>query len=316
LERFFKTIKAMVNSIPGKGILSSFMLLSSIFAPFSSFPPLHTYITSGRDKGLYVLLSGVIATFLLGGVEAGIIYVVVIVLCSVVTAELLLSKCSFGKTVFYGSIIMIGIYAFVMVLYSLIFSVNIMEFMNVRISEALTYIEASNPEIVTQMLRESGMTRQELITSIVVKVPSAVVLGIVLLLFINLVMMTRFDRRLSDSLSIQSLYNFKVSDHFIWPTIAFGALFVFTGSELNTSVALKTIAILLFKSILIVYFFQGLAIMYLYLTNGIKSLFFRSLLFSVIIVFAYIFITVIGFFDTWFDFRKHIKSKDDKGEIK
>jgi uncharacterized protein YybS (DUF2232 family) len=97
-----------------------------------------------------------------------------------------------------------------------------------------------------------------------------------------------------------ALDHWKAPEHLVWGVIACGGLL------LVPSLATKTIGLSGLILLMIVYFFQGIAIMAFYLHKKQVPRLARAMLYGLVGVQQLIMlaVVVIGFFDTWFNFRK------------
>ena len=308
MHRFF-------SSVVGKGFTSSILLLSSFFAFFSAAPAVTTYVGESRQRGLLVLVIGAILTFILGGVPAGLIYVAMVVLCSIVMGELTRAKVSFGKTLVISSVILISVYALAIVIYSYSQSIGVVDLLASKVMLAINFMKTNYPDVIKQTLIDTGMSEKELSLSIAIKFPAAMASVVMVFLFVNMLIAGRYDPKMMEFLKFENLMKFRMPEYFVWPAIVFGGIYLYSTTSYNSSVnsvTIEMIGLFLFKAIMTLYFIYGLMVVYVITSIKIPAGFFRALLFSVIIVFAYIFVTAMGFFDTWFDFRKYFNKKGEE----
>jgi hypothetical protein len=312
VEKFFEYIRRFFSSIPGKGFSSAVLLLSSFFAVFSPAPALSTYVGKSRLHGYYVLLIGTAITVLVGGIAAGAIYAAVVVLGTVVLGELIKANVSFAKTIALSSLIVIGAYVAILASYSIFYSLDPMVVLSSKVKMAIDFMNANYPELIKQTLVDTGMSEKELIASIAVKIPATVVVVTVVFLFVNLMIVARMGNNISSFLKFDNLINFRMPDYFVWPALIFGGLYLYSTTAYNHSLMVEAVSVMLFKGIMMMYFLYGLMITYVITSLKIPEGFFRALLFSLIIVFAYVFVAAVGFFDTWFNFRKYFNKKGEE----
>jgi hypothetical protein len=312
VEKFFEYIRRFFSSIPGKGFSSAVLLLSSFFAVFSAAPALSTYVGKSRLHGYYVLLIGTVITALIGGVAAGSIYAAVVVLGTIVLGEFIRSNVGFAKTIALSSLIVIGAYAAILASYSLFYSVDPMVVLSSKVKMAIDFMNANYPELIKQTLVDTGMSEKELITSVAVKIPSTVAVVTIVFLFVNLMIVARMDKRMSSFMKLDNLIQFRMPEYLVWPAILLGGLYLYSTTKYNNSITIEAASAMLFKGIMMMYFLHGLMITYVVTSLKVPEGFFRSLLFSLIIIFAYVFVTAVGFFDTWFNFRKYFNKKGEE----
>jgi uncharacterized membrane protein len=189
-----------------------------------------------------------------------------------------------------------------------------LDFLGGKIDSLLTLAQASYPEPLKSTLVETGMTQKELAMFVAVKLPGIAVAGWILFLFINTLFVAKFDYRANAFFMDQNLSKFKMSDFLVIPTLLFGALYVYSISSHNNSRLLETVATMTFATFVSVYFLQGLLIAFLFIKGIFSSGFWATMCVILLAVMGYMVMVGVGFFDTWFDFRKYFLNKDKKGE--
>jgi hypothetical protein len=311
VEKLFSGLKKMLFSLPGQGLMSAVLLISSVFAMFSTLPPLFTYTSEGRERGVTVLFFGLVFTMLFMGTGGLIFYLVLIFFTTVVLGEFINSKFSFAKTLTVSTAVIVGTYLAVLILYTLFTPSNPKDVLVTNVSTGISSMELVYPDLFKDLIKESGMTKAEIIVSVATLVPSYVFIAVVIFLFFNMIIVARFHEHLRNFFTVQNLKGFKIPDIFIWPALVFSALFLYANSSYNKDFYISAIAAFLFKGIMVFYFLQGLGIVFLFLQHNIKTVFFRNLVLSMMVLFAYVFVTAVGFFDTWFDFRKFLKKGEE-----
>lgn len=310
--KVFGYIRAALYSVPGKALSSAIMFISSFFAVFSALPPLVTYITDLRSKSVMVMLLSVVFVILAAGWPVGIIYTATVVFSVVVLGELLRAKIKFGNILLLASIIVVGTYVVFTATYCLAYSVNIIDLLASRIDALLTIMSSTYPDALKQALVDSGMTQKELALTLAIKTPATISVIMIIFLFVNLLIVARFDFNAASYLIKPSLMKVKVPDYFIFPAIIFGALYVYTNytSYAHTSL-LEAVSLFLFKSTMMAYLFHGIILVQLFLSARMRDGFLKMILFSIVVIFAYVFVIALGFFDTWFNFRKYLNTKKE-----
>lgn len=312
MRKFFEILRRFFSSIPGKGVSSCLLLLSSFFAVFSPAPAVSTYVSEGRMKGLLVLIIGTALSFIIGGLPAGAVYLFIILFSAVILSELLRTEMKLGKIIILSSFIVVGTYSLFFIVYSYVSSMSIMDFLVSKVNTAITFMNANYPDVVKQTLVETGMSEKEFATSIAIRFPGVMVVVIVIFLFVNTMMTARYNEKVSSFLKFENLMSFKMPEYFVWVALIFGSVYLYSTTQYNTSSMVEMIGLFLFKWAMVMYFLYGLMIVYVITSLKLPEGFFRALLFSVIIVFAYIFVAGIGFFDTWFDIRKYFNKKGEE----
>jgi hypothetical protein len=308
---FFNLIKNMLQSAAGRAFSSVLMLVSVFFSVFSAFPLLLTYFSEGRKKGLYVIMFACLFTYILGSWQFAVFYLLVVGLVSVLIAEIIKIKTSFPKTIFLVTTITCIFYTLILLVVSYINSSGVVDYLSLHAGSAVVFMNTNFPDLIRQVLVDSGMSEQEFIKHIVIQMPSTAVLTLLIFILVNTLMISSFNPDSQKFLKLDKLQTFKMSESFIWATIVAGALYLYSSSGYNTSILLEATARMIFYALMGFYFLYGMLISYVVINIKISSQFLRILLFSVLIVFAYIFVTAIGFFDTWFNFRKYFKKGEE-----
>ena len=308
---FLNLIKNMLQSAVGRAFSSVLMFISVFFSIFSAFPVLLSYLSEGRKKGLYVILFGTLFAYALGSWSFAIFYILTIGLASVLIAEFIIVGTGFTRTIFLTTLIMLLVYLTLLFTVSYINSSGVIDYLSFHVGSAVVFMNTNFPDVIRQTLVDSGMSEQEFIKNVVLQIPSTSVVILIIFLLINILMVANFNKEAQSFLKMEKLQSFRMPDGFVWAAIALGGLYLYSSSEYNNYILLEAMARLLFYGLMGFYFLQGMLISYVITNIKVPSPFLRMLLFSILIVFAYIFVTAIGFFDTWFDFRKYFKKGEE-----
>jgi hypothetical protein len=301
----------MLQSALGRAFSSVLMFVSVFFSIFSAFPILLTYLSVGRKKGIYVILFGIFFSYILGSWPFALFYLLAVGIVSVLVAELIKSQTSFAKTIFLSTTIMLSVYLILLLVVSYLSSSGVIDYLSYHVGSAIVFMTTNFPDLIRQTLIDSGMSEQELIKHIVVQIPSTLIVTLIIFLLVNMLMISNFNIEAQKFLKMDKLQSFKMPDTFVWAAIIFGGVYLYAASEYNSSILLEAAARMFFYGLMGFYFLQGMLISYVITSIKVPSPFLRVLLFSILIVFAYIFITALGFFDTWFDFRKYFKKGEE-----
>lgn len=308
---FFNFIRNMLQSALGRAFSSVLMFVSVFFSIFSVFPILLTYLSEGRKKGIYVILFGIFFSYILGSWSFALFYLLAVGLVSALVSELIKARTSFAKTIFLSTTIISSLYLILLLVVSYINSSGIIDYLSYHVGSAVVFMSTNFPDVIRQILVDSGMSEQEFIRHIVVQIPSTAVVTLIILLLINTLMISNFNMEAQKFLKMDKLQSFRMPDTFVWAAIIFGGIYLYAVSEYNTSILLEAMVRMFFYGLMGFYFLQGMLISYVITSIKVPSPFLRVLLFSILIVFAYIFVTAVGFFDTWFDFRKYFKKGEE-----
>jgi len=312
LEKVFKTLRSIFLSAPGRGAVSSLLLFSSFFAMFSSLPTISAYISESRAKGLFAALFGAVFSFAFGGIWGVVLYSVVVVLGSVIIGELIKSGKDFKTVITISSISIMGVYLLSFLVYAFINSSGLMELLISMVNTAFDLITKNYPQFIEQQLMNTGMSRSELIRETAIQIPSVVGVTIMVFVLVNVIMLARSKGNISKFLRIENLKKVKLPEKIVWLAIAVGAFYLYSVSEYNTSMGMKAIGLFLFRTLAVVYFLQGIIIVHQFSISMLGGGLISIMLFSLLVVFAYMFVVAVGFFDLWFNFRKYIKKEGDR----
>jgi hypothetical protein len=314
LLKFFKILRAILDSTAGRGFTSCIMLFSSFLALISAFPTLESYVRYGRTRALSSLLFGTAISLVWGGPAGAVLYICVVGVATIFVGELINRGCSVPRIILYSGLFAFSCFVIAGAYISLSYSVSPLDFLGGKIDSLLTLAQASYPEPLKSTLVETGMTQKELAMFVAVKLPGIAVAGWILFLFINTLFVAKFDYRANAFFMNQNLSKFKMSDFLVIPTLLFGALYVYSISSHNSSRLLEAVAAMTFATFVSVYFLQGLLIAFLFIKGIFSSGFWATMFVIFLAVMGYMVMAGVGFFDTWFDFRKYFLNKDKKGE--
>ncbi len=138
------------------------------------------------------------------------------------------------------------------------------------------------------------------------QLPSLVIMLYVFSLYFALLFERRLLKRVGSTAAVhRDLLNFKVPDVFIW--ILIPSLFG-TFAQVKDPF-IHTVAINVFNICLLVYFFQGMAVISTFFGKIKMSPFWQILLTVFLALQLFLFVGVVGVVDYWMDFRKKMKAK-------
>jgi len=315
MSKFLGILKLIINSTAGRGFTSCLMLFSSFFAVISAFPTLESYIRLGRNRAMSSLLFGTALSLVWGGPIGAICYLAIVGAATIFVGELINRGCSVPKIALYSGLLALITVTTLGVYIKLHYLVNPLEFIAGKIDTTLTTIAANNySDMLKNTLVETGLTQKELSMLVAVKLPAIMIGGWILFLFINVLFASKFDYKTGSFFRSENLSKFKTSDFLIIPTIIFGALYAYSLTGYNNSKLLEVIASMMFITFMSIYFLQGILIAFLFVKGIFSSGFWSTLFVLFIAVTGYMVVAGVGFFDTWFDFRKYFLNKDKKGE--
>ncbi len=314
MSKFLGILRAILNSTAGRGVTSCVMLFSSFFAVVSAFPTLESYIRLGRYRTMSSLLFGAALSLVWGGHIGAICFVGVVGVATIFVGELINRGYSVPKIILYSgflplvTLVILGVYV------KLHYSVSPLDFMAGKVDVMLTAAAKNYPDMLKNTLTETGLTQKELSMLAAVKLPAIAIAGWIMFMFINILFASKFDYRTNSFFSSENLSKFKISDFFVIPTLIFGALYAYSLSSYNDSKLLEAGAAMMFATFVSVYFLHGIMIAFLFIKGVFSSGFWATLFVMFLAITGYMLMAGVGFFDTWFDFRKYFLNKDKKGE--
>lgn len=160
-------------------------------------------------------------------------------------------------------------------------------------------------EVLREINPKRGYTREQLegFTDLVMRTsPALFVNGIVFLVWANLLVAKRlFARHNLQVYPPQDLTRWRMPEWAVWPAIGSGFVLWLTSGVVEAA-GMNVVVVMV-----LLYFFQGLAIVaYYFEVNKLPPLF-RIMGYSVIVIFQQFLVPLLslaGLFDTWFDFRR------------
>ena len=314
MAKFFGILKSILNSTAGRGVTSCVMLFSSFFAVISAFPTLESYVREGRHKAMSSILFGTALSLVWGGPIGAICYLAIVGVATVFIGELVNRGCSVPKIILYSgflaliSLVTLGVYV------KLHYLVSPLDFIGGKLDMMLTVAAKNYPDMLKNTLIETGLTQKELSMLAATKLPAIMVVAWILFLFINVLFTSKFDYKINGFFKSENLSKFKTSDFLVIPTLLFGALYAYSLSGYNESKLLEAVAAMMFATFVSVYFLHGILIAFLFTKKIFSNGFWATLFVLFLAATGYMMMAGVGFFDTWFDFRKYFLNKDKKGE--
>ena len=267
-------------------------------------PVLFFRLKLGKKMGAIIPITVLlIITIVMHGLLADVFFYGSLLLMGFLIGNFIEQHLSIEKTILYTFLTTIGIGLSLFILYS--FSTERSIF--IIISD---YV-AKNIELSFRIYSEIGIDQEkidalakssELIQHIIIRImPSMFTTMLIFVSWLNIIIIKRIlikDNVVMSWLGI--LNHWKAPDYLVWFAI-------FTVASIFISVeSIKIIGLNIFIILMLIYFFQGISIVSFFFEKKKLPLFLRFFIYTLIIIqqiFA-ILIIGLGFFDTWFDFRK------------
>jgi uncharacterized protein YybS (DUF2232 family) len=306
-------LKDIVNGVLVTSLIFAASILIPVFGFFSSLfiplPTLYYRIKLGRRIGVIIPVLGfIIMVVVLNSFTIDVVFFAELLLVGFILGELLEYRLPIGKTVLYTC----G-----MVLISAIVSLFIFSSVSGKnLFTILSQYVAHNIELSLALYQSLGMSEENLrliqgalgkIQYILVRIiPALTIASMLLVIWINILIskaLLKGKFRLHSD--YEKLNQWQAPDFLVWAVIGCGLLMLFPAG------AAKLFGLNVLLISMTIYFFQGIGIVSFFFERKKVPRFFKILLYSLIALqqLALIAVIGIGFFDTWFNFRKLKKLK-------
>lgn len=274
-------------------------LVGSVFVPV---PVMYFRVKLGRQAGAIIAAAVVGFAGLLGG-SLDVLFFGELLLIGFLMGELAYSGFSIEKTaaticaaVFVAGLLGLGVLG-------LLSGAGIHQLVSAGVRQNLEltlelYREMGVSDQQTQLLAASLDTLQKVLVGLL---PALAIGSTLMVTWIGLLTARQVFQRAGISFpDYGSLDHWKAPEPLVWGVVASGGLL------LVSSLTAKTVGLNGLLLLMIVYFFQGIAIMAFYLRQKRVPRMARVMLYGLVGVQQLVMLAVIGigFFDTWFNFRK------------
>lgn len=301
-------IKDLINGV----LITSLIFLISVFIPIIGFvaalfiplPILFYRIKLGRITGAVVpAATSLVVVILIGGLSLDVLFFAELLLIGFILGELIELNLSIEKTILYacGSALLSGLIG---LLFSSVLS-------GIGIHTIVSQYVGNNLELTMVLYRNMGMPEEsvQLISNSLDKIQHVLVTIIPALVSASTLFVVWISILLAKPiLKSRSLFYpdfgplnvWKAPEYLVWGVIGCG-MSLFLPFE-----ALKIVGLNGLLTLMIVYFFQGIAIVSFYFNKKRFPRFIRIFLYTLIALQQLILLVVIGlgFFDMWFNFRR------------
>lgn len=300
-----------------KDIINGIAITSFIFA-LSFFIPIFGFIVSlliplpiifyrsklGRTTGIIVpVVTIIVMVVILGGISIDILFFIELLLLGFILSELFELKLPIEKTILYACSVV-----FFMGIAGLLFYSNIS---NIPIKPLVSEYVAKNLELTMVLYQKMGVSEESIhmisnslenIHYILVRIiPAIVITSTLFVAWANLLIakpiLKKRDLFYPD---FGSLNRWKAPEFLVWGVIGCGLLLLYPDK------AFKMFGLNGLIIFMMIYFFQGVAIVSFYFKKKQFSRLLRVFLYSLIALQQIVLLVVIGigFFDIWLNFRK------------
>ncbi|MCK5311171.1 MAG: DUF2232 domain-containing protein [Desulfobacteraceae bacterium] len=267
-------------------------------------PVLFFRLKLGKKMGAIIPIAAfLIITTVLHGLLADVFFYGSLLLIGYLIGNFIEQHLSIEKTISYTFLATVGICLSLFIIYSF---ANERSFF-IIISD---YV-AKNIELSFQIYSEIGIDQakidalaksSELIQYVIIRImPSMFTTMLLFIVWLNILIIKKILKKDGVVMSWLGILNhWKAPEHLVWFAIL-TLISIFIPIE-----SLKLIGLNIFIILMLIYFFQGIAIVSFFFEKKEFPFFLRFFIYTLIIIqqiFALLIIG-LGFFDTWFDFRK------------
>jgi len=299
----FKELKFILRIIL-LSLINSFFFYSGFLSFFSLLIPLFVYFKYGNLVFYYNVFLSTMLVSIFGGLIYTYIYIIFVVYIAFVLKYFFKDKILFKQNVLKAMYFIFTTFFVLTILLLVYTNKGFLSTLTDQISKTLVFLEQNYFDIYKQILIQFP-SRQALIDKLVVSVPAVFIVSIAMYILSSVFIAINLANK--NRLNIKKLIFYRVSNKLLWPAIVSGAFFVFSASSYSKGLYFKMFSYSLFYVFLLIYFFQGIGVLISYLSIFVKKyVFIQSFILVFVILSAGSFLSLLGFFDVFFDFRKKI----------
>jgi len=306
--------------ILGVGITTGFFLLvvlnpivGFIFSLFAPLPIAYFYWKMGRIAGIamFALSFGLlVAVFRIGGFVESLPFFLVLGSAGVIIPEVLRRRYGIEKTVGLSVAGLVAVIVAILAWYGQLLERGILDIVRGYVVDSIKYSialyeEIGIPQEQIDALREGA---PEVAGWIVAHGAALFLTSTTFFIWLNVLGMRMFFQGRDPSFpDFGDLTCWKMPDWVVWLVIAAGVLMI-VPEEIAQIIGLNGMIILLF-----LYLLQGLSIVQFFCRKKNIPRYLRALFYALIVIYQYllVFISAIGLFDIWVDFRKMNRPAND-----
>ncbi|HIJ87850.1 MAG TPA: YybS family protein [Desulfuromonadales bacterium] len=304
-HHLYVRLKASILGVVGSFVLFAAYLavpplgiFSGLLAPF---PATYNRLIHGRLSSLIVTLGSTALITALFGIFAGVLYLGMCAMISLLMPELLLRGISGSRVLFWTTAANLLIYATGITVYGAVSGINLQQLVSTEISGSL--------KLAVALYEKSGVTGEELelikssmaIAADLLKrlYPALLTAMLVVIAGCNLMLVKKTTANSGVTLHIDDFMTFKNPDLLVWLLIACGFTLLLPLSLITTP------ALNLLLIIVMLYFFQGMAVVSALIKKYSVPALLRILFYTMLVIQPYLlaFVAGVGIFDLWVDFR-------------
>ena len=279
------------------GLIFAFPLLGVFALLFLPLPVLFYRLKLGRGSGTAIVaLSFIVLLIMTRGLAFDILYFGSLLMTGLFLGECIERHFTIQKTMAATTLLVAGTAFAAFGLYTAIQGKSMGGLVSQYLSQYL--------DLTVQLYSEMGMDKdqiQVLNQAFVMVLPGMFLVSYLTTLWLNILIIRNLLLRKGITLKSMTRLNcYRTPDTLVWGVILLG-LALMLPSQTAKAVSINCLIVLM-----LVYFFQGIAVVSFFFTKKNSPMFLRVFCYSLIAVQLYFLIMVIGlgFFDNWLNFRK------------
>ncbi|MFH1156441.1 MAG: YybS family protein [Pseudomonadota bacterium] len=284
-------------------------LLGFFFAVLLPMPILYYRLKLGRSPGGMIAAASFVAiTALSGGLTIDMLFYGSLLITGFLLGHFLEKQLTIERTGILTCLTTLGVGIVTLFLYAQTTKQSILTMVSAYV--------AANLDLTLKVYQGMGMPQEsiDLITSsidtihyVLVRIlPSIVVAMLLFVIWANILFIkTVLKKKGLGMPRLENLNQWRAPDRLVWAVIVFGAFLVLPVNGLGI-IGLNCIIVMM-----LIYFFQGIAIVSFFLDKRRFPVMLKVVLYTIIAVqqLFLVFIIALGFFDTWVNFRKIGRTK-------
>ncbi len=279
-------------------------LIGFLTVPFLPLPVLYFRLKLGKVKGALIpAMVFLIIAIVIQALSFNLLFFGSFLLTGFLMGNFLEGHISIEKTILYTVLNTMVICFFLFCLTSLFNDKSILTIIIDFVTKLIefSFKMYSDMGIDQKLLDELAKSSKAIINTVMMILPSIFATILMFITWFNVLVIQKILKRDGVVMSWLGILNqWKAPEYLVWLTIA--AL----SSAFIPMEVIKMLGLNIFIVLMPIYFFQGIAVVSFYFEKKKSPVLLKFFIYTLIIIqqiFA-LFIVGIGFFDTWFDFRK------------
>ena len=275
----------------------TFPLLGVFALLLLPLPVLYFRLKLGRNSGGIIALASFLVLLVISrGVAFDTLYFGALLMTGLFLGECIEKHCGIEKTMIFTITGVLGVSLAAFGVYAVFQAQGIGEMIQGYISQYL--------ELTSALYTDMGIEKQQidaLNAAFVVVMPGMFIVSYMTTVWLNVLIIKRLLARIGIQLkNMAALNRFRAPDSLVWAAIGLGVLLALPVGSV------KYVVINCLIILLLIYFFQGIAVISFYFQKKESPTFLKVFCYGLIAVQIYFLILVIGlgFFDNWINFRK------------